>query len=76
MLTTNSTEDYTLLHGVMECGTTPFLKLFFCAGKLSDALYVPPFLQGEKVLIVCHRLTKNYSVVTKIIGYFQESHPG
>jgi len=22
---------------------TPFLKLIFCAGKLSDALYVPPW---------------------------------
>ena len=49
---------------------------FFCAENLSDVLYVPPFLRDEKVLIVCHRLTKNYSVVTKIIGYFQESHPG
>jgi len=61
---------FPLAHG----SVTLSWHLFFFAGKLSDVLYVPPFLRGEKVLIVCYRLTKNYSVVTKIIGYFQESH--
>ena len=26
-----------------NCGTTLFWKLVFCAGKLSDVMYVPPW---------------------------------
>ena len=53
----------------------PFLKLIFYAGKLSDVMYVPLYLRGEKVSIACLRVTKNYSVVVRIIGYFQELRP-
>jgi len=37
----------------MECSATLFGKLFFCAGKLSDVMYVPPWrsIHGGIVMI-------------------------
>ena len=43
--------------------------------KIIRRIVCTAVLWGEKVSIACLRVTKNYSVVAKIIGYFQELRP-
>jgi len=46
LVTNTPISGYTSIDSKIECGVTLFWHLFFCSGKLSDALYVPPWRIG------------------------------